>query len=59
DVDKSMEDVEQSDEEEEAFEIMKTPFERAIEGTAKVRAVPVMTICLSRVRVESLRREYG
>lgn len=44
---------------EEAFETMKTPFERAIEGKANVRAVPVMTIYLSRVQIESLRKEYG
>lgn len=45
--------------EEEGFEVMKTPFERAIEGTKKVRVVPVMSIYLSRVRIESLRRDYG
>lgn len=45
--------------EEEGFEVMKTPFERTLEGTAKVRSVPVMRIYLSRVRIESLRREYG
>lgn len=59
DVDEEVGDHDQSDEEEGAFETMKTPFERAIEGTAKVRAVPIMTIYLSRVRNESLRREYG
>jgi hypothetical protein len=49
------------DEEEEgdSFEVMKTPFERAIEGTPKVRAVPIMAIYLSRVRIESLRKKYG
>jgi hypothetical protein len=53
------EDVEMGDgESEEGFEVMKTPFERAIEGTKKVRVVPVMSIYLSRVRIESLRREY-
>lgn len=45
--------------EEESFETMKTPFERAIEGTPKVNAVPTMTIYLSRVRIETLRKEYG
>jgi len=44
---------------EEAFETMKTPFERAIEGKTKVQAVPVMAIYLSRMRIESLRKEYG
>jgi hypothetical protein len=43
----------------EAFETMKTPFERAIEGRPKIRSVPVMTLYLSRVRVDSLRRLYG
>jgi hypothetical protein len=43
---------------EEEFETMKTPFERAIEGKPKVRTVPVMTVYLSRVRIDSLRKEY-
>jgi hypothetical protein len=43
----------------EAFETMKTPFERAIEGRPKIRSVPVMTLYLSRVRVDSLRTLYG
>jgi hypothetical protein len=43
----------------EAFETMKTPFERAIEGKAKIRAVPVMTVYLSRVRIDRLRKAYG
>ncbi|KAL3424317.1 hypothetical protein PVAG01_03597 [Phlyctema vagabunda] len=38
------------------FETMKTPFERAIEGKSKVRAVPLMRIYLSKRRVESLRK---
>jgi len=41
------------------FETMKTPFERAIEGRPKVRVVPLMTIYLSRVRIDCLRRSYG
>lgn len=41
------------------FETMKTPFERATEGTPKIRAVPVLGIYLSRVRVESLKKQYG
>jgi hypothetical protein len=45
-------------ESEEEFETMKTPFERAIEGKPKIRATPVLTLYLSRVRIESLRREY-
>jgi hypothetical protein len=44
--------------EDEAFETMKTPFERAIEGRPKIRSVPVMTLYLSRVRVDSLRKAY-
>lgn len=48
-----------SEDESTAFETMKTPFERANEGKAKMRAVPVMTIYLSRVRVDGLRKAYG
>jgi len=44
---------------EEAFETMKTPFERSIEGTPKIRAIPTLTIYLSRIRIDTLRREYG
>ncbi|EHL00054.1 hypothetical protein M7I_4136 [Glarea lozoyensis 74030] len=46
-------------EEEDSFEVMKTPFERAVEGTLKIRAMPVMATYLSRVRIESLRKKYG
>ncbi|KAG4425220.1 hypothetical protein IFR04_001587 [Cadophora malorum] len=47
--------------EEEAFELMKTPFERAleVEGKPKVRAMPVMSLYLSRVRLDALRVMYG
>ncbi|KAH7350845.1 hypothetical protein BKA65DRAFT_245923 [Rhexocercosporidium sp. MPI-PUGE-AT-0058] len=47
--------------EEEAFEVMKTPFERALEseGKPKVRAMPVMSLYLSRSRIEGLRMAYG
>jgi len=41
------------------FETMKTPFERAIEGKPNFRAFPIMTLYLSRVRVESLKKAYG
>jgi hypothetical protein len=41
------------------FETMKTPFERAIEDRPKFRAIPVMTLYLSRVRVESLKKMHG
>jgi hypothetical protein len=50
---------EEDEEEEEAFETMKTPFERANEGTAKVRAVPVMTIYLTHARIDELKKAYG
>ncbi|ELR06320.1 hypothetical protein GMDG_07911 [Pseudogymnoascus destructans 20631-21] len=46
-------------EEDEGFEMMKTRVERAIEGTEKLRSVPVMTVYLSRVRIEALREAYG
>ncbi|KAF4624427.1 hypothetical protein G7Y89_g13741 [Cudoniella acicularis] len=49
----------ESDNGEQSFETMKTPFERAIEGKLKIRAVPIMTIYLSRVRIESLKSQYG
>jgi hypothetical protein len=52
-------EVEERDGEEEGFETMKTPFERANEGRAKVRASPVMTVYLSRVRIEELRKACG
>ena len=42
----------------EEFETMKTPFERAIEGKPKIRATPVMTLYLSRVRIDSLRKDH-
>ncbi|TGO65648.1 hypothetical protein BELL_0999g00020 [Botrytis elliptica] len=49
------------EEEEEAFETMKTPFERALEAEnrPKIRAVPTFTLYLSRVRIESLKKMYG
>jgi hypothetical protein len=49
----------QSIEEESGFETMKSPLERAIEGRPKVRAVPMLFIYLSRVRVDSLKQAYG
>lgn len=45
--------------EEDTFETMKTPLERAIEGRPKVKAVAVMTTWLSRVRVDGLKTAYG
>lgn len=50
---------EEGEEDEEQLETMKTPFERAIEGQPKVRAIPHMAIYLSRIRIESLRKKYG
>ena len=44
---------------EESFETMKTPFERAIEGKPKIRVAPTLTIYLSKVRIEKLRDLYG
>jgi len=52
-------DAMEIEEDESAFEPMKTPFERAIEGRPKVRATPSMSIYLSRIRVESLKKTYG
>lgn len=45
--------------EEGAFETMKTRRERVVEGAERRRAVPVMSIYLSRVRIERLRNAYG
>jgi hypothetical protein len=53
------EDGEESEEDSTTFETMKTPWERANEGKPKMRAVPVMTVFLSRVRIEGLRKVYG
>ncbi|APA12650.1 predicted protein [Sclerotinia sclerotiorum 1980 UF-70] len=55
-------DVEMKDGgEEEAFEVMKTPFERALEAEErpKVRGVATLSLYLSRVRIESLKKIYG
>ncbi|KAH6674479.1 hypothetical protein B0J14DRAFT_653775 [Halenospora varia] len=49
----------ESEDDEEGFETMKTPFERAIEGKPKIRAVPTMTIYLSRIPIDILKKEYG
>ncbi|KAI1000171.1 hypothetical protein K3495_g8024 [Podosphaera aphanis] len=55
-VDKNQEDVELST---EAPEKTQTAFERAIEGPHKVQTSLVMSIYLSRVRIESLKKIYG
>ncbi|KAJ8057973.1 hypothetical protein OCU04_013146 [Sclerotinia nivalis] len=55
-------DVEMKDEgEEEAFEVMKTPFERALEAEErpKIRGLATLSLYLSRVRIESLKKIYG
>ncbi|TRX95818.1 hypothetical protein FHL15_003372 [Xylaria flabelliformis] len=41
------------------FEVMKTPFERAIEGRPLARGVPVMSLFLSRSPIEELKKRYG
>ncbi|CZS95994.1 uncharacterized protein RAG0_05479 [Rhynchosporium agropyri] len=59
---KNREGSEEDEEDEaEAFEVMKTPFERALEseGRQKIRALPVMSLYLSRGRISSLRTVYG
>jgi hypothetical protein len=50
-------DGDAGNENDEEFETMKTPFERAIEGKPKVRVIPIMTLYLSRVRIDSLRKD--
>ncbi|KAI1428556.1 hypothetical protein F5Y12DRAFT_669755 [Xylaria sp. FL1777] len=49
----------QDHDEDDDFEVMKTPFERAIEGRPLVREVPVMSLFLSRSPVEELKKRYG
>ncbi|KAI0838679.1 hypothetical protein F5Y06DRAFT_41627 [Hypoxylon sp. FL0890] len=46
-------------EDDDDFEIMKTPFQRAIEGQPRVRGVPIMSLFLSRVSIEELKKRYG
>jgi hypothetical protein len=46
------------EEDEDEFEVMKTPFERAIEGRPKVRAIPVMSLFLSTVAIDELGKRY-
>ncbi|KAI1122890.1 hypothetical protein F5Y10DRAFT_64626 [Nemania abortiva] len=46
-------------EEDDEFEVMKTPFERAIQGRPLVRGVPVMSLFLSRSPIEELKKRYG
>ncbi|RFU29679.1 hypothetical protein B7463_g6672, partial [Scytalidium lignicola] len=61
-VDEGMEEEGEEQEEGEesnTFETMQTPFERALENKEKYRIIPVMTIYLSRVRIDKLRKAYG
>ncbi|KAI1270763.1 hypothetical protein F5Y18DRAFT_21275 [Xylariaceae sp. FL1019] len=44
---------------EDDFEVMKTPFERAIQGQPKLHRIPIMSLFLSRTPVEELRKRYG
>ncbi|KAI1177652.1 hypothetical protein F4777DRAFT_186199 [Nemania sp. FL0916] len=44
---------------EDDFEVMKTPFERAIEGRPLVRGVPFLSLFLSRSPIEELKKRYG
>ncbi|KAI0431190.1 hypothetical protein F5Y09DRAFT_201667 [Xylaria sp. FL1042] len=52
-------DEREEDDDDNEFEVMKTPFERAIQDKALVRAVPVMSLFLSRSPVEELKKRYG
>lgn len=51
--------AEAEDEDDGGFEHMKTPFERAIEGRPRKRAVPIMSLFLSRVPIAELSKRYG
>ena len=54
------EDAIEIDGEDEAyFETMKTKQERVLEGTDRLRAVPVLTVYLSKMPIEKLRVKYG
>ncbi|KAI1081129.1 hypothetical protein F5B20DRAFT_72761 [Whalleya microplaca] len=52
------EDVDDQDDDGD-FEVMKTPFERAIERQPLVRGVPILSLFLSRVSIEELKKRYG
>ncbi|KAI0144057.1 hypothetical protein F4776DRAFT_661156 [Hypoxylon sp. NC0597] len=41
------------------FEVMKTPFQRAIEGQPRLRGVPIMSLFLCRASIEELKKRYG
>jgi hypothetical protein len=49
----------EDDDEDDDFEVMKTPFERAIERRPMVRGVPVMSLFLSRSPIPELKKQYG
>ncbi|XXH03491.1 hypothetical protein Hte_009896 [Hypoxylon texense] len=46
-------------EDDDDFETMKTPFERAVEGQPRLRGVPIMSLFLCRASIEELKRRYG
>ena len=48
-----------SEDDDDDFETMKTPMERAIEGRPRLRGTPVMSIFLSRVSIEALKKQFG
>ncbi|XDG04131.1 hypothetical protein ABKA04_003746 [Annulohypoxylon sp. FPYF3050] len=41
------------------FEVMKTPFERAVENQPRLRGTPIMSLFLCRVSIEELKKRYG
>ncbi|GAP84513.1 hypothetical protein SAMD00023353_1100330 [Rosellinia necatrix] len=49
----------EDDDQDDEFEVMKTPFERAIEGRPLVRGIPVVSLFLSRSPIEELKKRYG
>lgn len=52
-------EIDGEEDEESYFETLKTKQERVLEGTDRVRAVPVLTVYLSRVPIEKLKQKYG
>jgi len=54
------ENEEEEDDDDDDFEIMKTRFERAIEGTPLVRGTPIMSMFLSRKPLgHEMRKRFG
>ncbi|KAI1093150.1 hypothetical protein F5B19DRAFT_451305 [Rostrohypoxylon terebratum] len=51
--------IEETKLDDDDFEVMKTPFERAIESQPRLRGIPIMSLFLCRTSVEELKKRYG